>query len=196
MRIEALTKVIAPEAKGICALATAGGYNLESPEKLTPLEFLAELLDRNSLVEALQFLAFALPPREAVWWASTCARAELRDPVSQPVLNAIEAAETWVRRPTDEHRRAAMDRARATDFDTPGAWAAVAAFWSGGSMAPLNMPEVPPPPHLVGVAVAGAVALAAVQSEPQHADEKRERFLASAVDIANGGSGRGMRSGT
>jgi hypothetical protein len=43
---------------------------------------------------------------------------------------------------------------------------------------------------LRGVAVAGAVGLAAVQSDPLRADEKRERFIAAAVDIANGGTGR------
>jgi hypothetical protein len=42
----------------------------------------------------------------------------------------------------------------------------------------------------MGCAVAGAVTLAAVKSEPQLADQKRERYLASAIDIANGGTGR------
>jgi hypothetical protein len=42
----------------------------------------------------------------------------------------------------------------------------------------------------MGRAVAGAVMLAAVKSEPQFAHQKRERYLASAIDIANGGNGR------
>jgi Family of unknown function (DUF6931) len=69
-------------------------------------------------------------------------------------------------------------------------WAAVAAFWSGGSMAPPDLPAVPPAPHLTGVAVAGAVSLAAVRSDPSLADDKRRRYIEIALDIANGGNGR------
>jgi hypothetical protein len=114
----------------------------------------------------------------------------LGDPAPPPVLAAVEAAEAWVYRPTDETRRNAMARAQAAKFDSPGAWAAVGAFWSGGSIAPPDLPAVPPAPHLTGVAVAGAITLAAVQTEPALADQKRQRYIEFAIDIANGGSGR------
>lgn len=195
VQIEALDKVRADQANEICELASAGGFKIVAPEGATPLHFLGTLLAEERLEEAVQFLAFALPQREAVWWACTCARLELREPVPQAELDAVEAAETWVRRPTDDNRREAMERAQATSFDVPAAWAAVAAFWSGGSLAPPNVPEVPVAPHLIGVAVAGAVSLAAVQTEPEHAQKKRERFLTVAVDIANGGSGRPQTGG-
>jgi hypothetical protein len=190
MRIEQLKKITAPSAQEICALATAGGFQLTAREGASPAEFLNELIAAKSLNEAVQFFAFALPAREAVWWACQCSRAVLRDPIAQPLQDAVEAAETWVRKPTEEHRRAAMTRAQATDFKSPAAWAAAAAFWSGGSLAPENLPEIAPPAHLMGSAVAGAVMLAAVKSEPQFAQQKRERYLASAIDIANGGNGR------
>jgi hypothetical protein len=190
MRIEELKKITAPSAQEICALATAGGFKLIAQQGASPAAFLNELLAAKNLSEAVQFFAFALPPREAVWWACQCSREELPDPTPQPLQDAIEAAEAWVRKPTEEHRRAAMSRAQATDLQSPAAWAAVAAFWSGGSLAPENLPEVPAPAHLIGCAVAGAVTLAAVKFEPQSADQKRERYLASAIDIANGGTGR------
>ena len=114
----------------------------------------------------------------------------IRDPVPQLLQDAVEAAESWVRKPTEEHRRAAMVRARATDFKSPAAWAAAAALERRGASSPENLPEVPAPPHLMGCAVAGAVMLAAVKSEPELANQKRERYLASAIDIANGGNGR------
>src|SRR5262249_707152 len=119
-----------------------------------------------------------------------CARMELQEPVPEPMASALLAAETWVRKPTDEHRRAAMASAQAANFESPAAWAAVAAFWSSGSMAPPDLPGGPPAPHLLGLAVLGAVTLAAVLSTPERADEKRERYLAAAVNIANGGNGR------
>jgi hypothetical protein len=190
MQIEQLKKITAPSAQEICALAAAGGFTLTAQDGASPAKFLNDLLAAKNLTGAVQFLAFALPAREAVWWACQCSREELREPVPRPLQDAVEAAEAWVRQPTEEHRRAAMSRAQATDLQSPAAWAAVAAFWSGGSLAPENLPEIPAPAHLRGCAVAGAVMLAAVKSEPQRADQRRERYLASAVDIANGGNGR------
>jgi hypothetical protein len=190
MQVESLKKITAPSAREICALATAGGFKLTAPDGVSPAQFVDGLLTAKNLNHAVQFFAFALPAREAVWWACQCSREELPDPVPQALQDVIAAAETWVRQPTEEHRRAAMSRAQATDFQAPAAWAAVAAFWSGGSLAPENLPEVPAPAHLLGCAVAGAVMLAAVKSEPQSADQKRERYVASAIDIANGGTGR------
>ena len=73
---------------------------------------------------------------------------------------------------------------------SPAASAAMAAFWSGGSLAPENLPEVAAPPQLLGSAVASAVMLAAVTPEAKLAAQKRARYLQAAVDIANGGNGR------
>jgi hypothetical protein len=190
MQIEQLKKITVPDAREICALATAAGFPLTAPDGASPAAFLNDLLAARNLGEAVQFFAFALPPREAVWWACICSRESLPEPVPPPLQETMDAAEAWVRNPTDEHRRAAMSRAQATDMKSPAAFAAVAAFWSGGSLAPENLPEVPPAPHLIGCAVAGAVMLAVVRSDPQLADQKRARFLASAIDIANGGNGR------
>ena len=64
------------------------------------------------------------------------------------------------------------------------------AFWSGGSMAPEGQPVVPPAEHLTGVAVAGAVVLAAVRLRPERQEGRFLRFLDSAREIAGGGAGR------
>jgi hypothetical protein len=66
----------------------------------------------------------------------------------------------------------------------------VATFWSGDSLTPPNTPAVAPPPHLTGVAVAGAVALAAVRNDAARQKQRLALFLRSAQDIAAGGSGR------
>jgi hypothetical protein len=195
VQITSLAKITAPTAQEICQLAAAGGHQLAPPDGATPVDFLGMLVTDRKLEEAVKFLAFALPRREAVWWACVCARMELAEPAPEPVLNALAAAETWVRKPTDEHRRAAMVAAQAAKFESPAAWAAVAAFWSSGSMAPPDLPEVPPAAHLMGVAVLGAVTLAAVLVSPELAEQKRERYLAAAVNIANGGNGRVQSTG-
>jgi hypothetical protein len=190
VQIGNLTKIGARTAEEVCRSLPAGGLALSPQPGASPGAFLEQLISGAKFNEAVHFLAFALPKREAVWWACLCARSVLGDPAPPPVLAAVEAAEAWVYRPTDETRRNAMARAQAAKFDSPGAWAAVGAFWSGGSIAPPDLPAVPPAPHLTGVAVAGAITLAAVQTEPALADQKRQRYIEFAIDIANGGSGR------
>lgn len=150
---------------------------------------LARIVQSGLMADAARFLAHALPKREAVWWACMCARATAPEP-PPPDAAALAAAEAWVRKPEEEQRRMAMAKAEAAGFRSAEAWAAVAAFWSGGSMAPPGQPVVPPADHLTGVAVAGAVSLAAVRREPEKAEATFRRFIESGLDIAAGGSGR------
>jgi hypothetical protein len=153
----------------------------------------ADALERleaaGQLISAARLGGFALPRREAVWWASKCAAHTA--PPQQPELHVRtrEAAELWVRRQDDVTRRAAMDLARLAGFNTPEAWVAVAAFWSGESTSPVGQPIVPPAPHLTGTAVAGAVALAAVRGDATRQTARLIRFLASLREIADGGAG-------
>lgn len=146
---------------------------------------------RGLRAEAVRLTAHALPKREAVWWACMCAAAVPDPGLAAADAAARAAAEAWVRLPTDEAlRRAAWEAAQRTAFSSAEAWAAVGAFWSGGSMAPQGQPAVPPAEHLTGVAVGGAVVIAAVRGRPQRSDSRFERFLAAARDIASGGAGR------
>jgi hypothetical protein len=166
--VAALVAAAPDAAAGLTALAEAGRYP-----------------------EAMRLAAHALPKREAVWWACMCARAVPPDPtLTDADRAALEAAEAWVRKPEEATRRAAMTLAQATGFKSAEAWAAVGAFWSGGSMAPEGQPVVPPAEHLTGVAIAGSVVLAAVRRLPERADIRFRRFLTSARDIAGGGAGR------
>ena len=87
-------------------------------------------------VEATRVFAHALPKREAVWWACMCAGHTAPAEPAAADTKARELAEIWVRQQTDEIRRAAMDEAKKAGFQSPEAWAAVAAFWSAGSLAP------------------------------------------------------------
>jgi hypothetical protein len=154
-------------------------------------EALARLEQAGLLIEATRLVAHALPAREAVWWACSCSRHTAPSGAAPAAEAAVrEAAEEWVRRQTDELRRAAMKEAEKAGFGSPEAWAAVGAFWSGDSMAPPEAPKVPPQPHFTGLAVAGAVALAAARGPASRRDARLRRFLVSARDIASGGAGR------
>lgn len=187
----ALTKVQASTAAEICRL-----YELDPDaaalldEATTPASFMERLMAEQRFADAARFLAYALPKREAVWWACLCARAVTTEEVSPDNLAALDAAEAWVYKPIDENRRKAMALAEKTPMDSCASWAAVAAFWSAGSMAPEDAPAVPPGEELTGAAVSGAVILAAVQTEPEKAPDKYAKFLSKGLDVARGGSGR------
>ena len=152
---------------------------------------IARLEAAGQFMAACRLAAHALPKREAVWWACMCARAAPDEKGSTPLDQAaLEAAEAWVRRPEEAARRACMAAAEKAGYRSTEAWAAVGAFWSGGSMSPEGQPAVPPAEHLTGTAIGGAVILAGVRRAPQHLDARLRRFLASARDIALGGAGR------
>ncbi|MGF1625425.1 MAG: hypothetical protein ACFCVH_11115 [Alphaproteobacteria bacterium] len=190
-QIGPLKKITVPAAEPLVETAQLSdpARALLAP-KMTVRALLAALVDAGLLGDALRLLAYALPKREAVWWACQCARQAQPETPLDPDIEIIQASEAWVYRPTDQARRAAMELAMKTGFDRAAHWLAAAAFWSGGSIAPPEAPPVEPAESLTGNAVVGAVLLALVQPEPGAADKKRRRFLAQALDIADGGDGR------
>ncbi len=187
----AFKKVAADRASAVCQDIDLdeAARDLLAPE-LTPAAYVRLLIDGELYADAVRFLARALPKREATWWACLCARSALGENPAPELVKALELAEQWVQRPTEEHRRLTYPAAQASQFGHPAGWAAMAAFWSGGSMAPPDVPVVPPADNLTAKAVAGAVMLAAVQTEPEKAEAKYRRFLEQGIDIAGGGNGR------
>ena len=153
-------------------------------------EVVAALAQAGFGIEATRVLAHALPKREAVWWACMCAAHTAPTALPEADRKVRELAESWVRQQSMDFARAAMDEAKLAGFQSPEAWAGVAAFWSGDSLAPADAPIVPPPPHLTGLAVAGAVALASVRTDAARQPQRLAMFLQSAQDIAAGGPGR------
>ena len=190
MPVATVTK-LSPDLASLLPKAGLGGAALALAAAAPGTEAALAALERDGkLVEATRLMAHALPRREAVWWACMCARHVAPAALSDDDRSAIEAAELWVRSQTDESRRAAFDHAGRGGFNSPEAWAAVGAFWSGDSLAPVGQGPVAPPAHVAAAAIAGAVALASVRDDPARRSGRLQRFLASARDIAAGGSGR------
>jgi hypothetical protein len=134
--------------------------------------------------DLLATLALILPKRQAAWWACLAARL-LAPAAGSPELAAINAAEAWVQTQGDEDRFRAEAAADALDHDGAAAWAALAAFWSGGSIGPRDSAPVPPAPHLTGTAVRAALFMTAA-ARPSAWSELVEIGL----EILAGGSGR------
>jgi hypothetical protein len=187
-----LNKVLIPKAALICQdieLDQSAQALLASDP--APLDFLRALSGQNLFPDAVRFLARALPKREAVWWACLSARGSVvGEQANEKLLQALDAAEAWVYKPTEPNRRQAGVAAELAGLNNAAAWAAMAAFWSEGSMTPEDTVAVPPAENLTAKAVAGSVMLAAVQQQPEKANDKYLFFLEQGVDIANGGNGR------
>lgn len=123
----------------------AAGKLIRTPPTIEhPLVFLKRLAQGPAPADAIGFCAFVLPRREAVWWAAQSLRAMQAQGAAPD--QGLVAAETWVRNPHDDTRRAALALADEADTALPGTWVAFAAGYSGGSMVATH--SVPCPPDL------------------------------------------------
>jgi hypothetical protein len=155
-------------------------------DDLAPDQFLDLLVERRLFKDATNFLAFALPNREAVWWAILCAREVVSPAPPEPVAAALRAAEAWVQDPSEEHRRATRAAAKAAGSSSPAGQAASSAFQSGGSVGPPDGPEILPRECATAHAVVFAVTFASSQDPRDQAPERFQSFLARGVEVATG----------
>jgi hypothetical protein len=157
---------------------------LVRPE-MHPLDFVALLMEKALYPDAVRFIAHALPKREAVWWGWVCARRAAGDNPQPKIKAALDATEKWIAQPSEDNRRSAMAAAQKAELGTAAGCAGLAAFFSGGSLAPPEAPVVPPGEFLSAKAVSGAVIFAAVAKEPERAPEKFKSFVAQGVEVTN-----------
>lgn len=155
---------------------------------LSPQGFLSLLMEAEAIGDAVRFLAFALPVREGVWWACVVAHNQVADQ-NESGAACIRSAAQWVYDPTETNRRACMMAAESSNFEGGAAYAALAAFWSGGSLAPDGMPEAPADPSLGHIGVGASVLLSITSGDPKTLPVRFRTAMARSVDIANGGNG-------
>ena len=182
-----LTRISAKTAKEVAqrfALADEAMALLQ--DDMVPRQFLGVLIEKQRHADATRFLAHALAKREAVWWACLCIEQMLGPEPAPAAAAAVKAARSWVIDPSDENRRAAFPAAEAAKVGSPAGCAAMAAFLSGGSLAPPNLTAVPPADHLTADMVACSLALATVIKEPEKASEKYTSFLKLGLEVAEG----------
>ncbi len=155
-------------------------------DKTVPREFVENLIAGGQFRDAIAFLVYALPQREAVWWSAACAETSRKGTAGGREITAIAAARKWAADPTEENRRAAEAIAMADVNGTPAGYSALAAFFSGGSIAPPDLPEVPPDEHLTAQTVAAAIPLAAAPGDPLTIDDRLRHLLDLGIAIADG----------
>lgn len=164
----------------------ARAYLLDS---LSPQGFLSLLVDNQHFADAVRFMAFALPPREGVWWSCVTGRS-IASAMNEKAEPCFAAAERWVYEPLEEHRYACLAAAETAAFEGAGSYAALGAFWAGESLAPPDLPPVPPDASLSPTGVGASVLLAVASDDPKRSQRNFAQAIERAADIANGGNGR------
>ena len=182
-----VTEQLAAEVVRLFPLSAEARQLLQDQHRLLP--YLRLLVEKRLYDDGVRLLPHALPKREAVWWACQCARSAVGEA-------ALKAAEQWAIDPNEANRRAAYEAAERVGFGTPGGCAALAAFFSGGSIGPAHVAAIPPDPLLTAQMVVNALLLAAVASEPAQAPERYDEYLKQGIALASGVTRMPARSGT
>ncbi|HLM98321.1 MAG TPA: hypothetical protein VK335_03510 [Bryobacteraceae bacterium] len=151
-----------------------------------PREFVEALLADKQYATGIDFMAHALPAREAVWWGCLCLQHACGNNLSAADRVACTAAVQWVMRPTEQNRAAAKGPAEAAKAPSPAGALARATSLTGGSLGPSNLPPVAPPPFAWAAYVATAVKFAAIKAEPARIAETRRLFVELGIGLAEG----------
>lgn len=157
---------------------------------MRPEAYLDRLQEEALWPEAIAIMTRALPLREAIGWASLCDRSTTPQDDDPRHAALLAAVEHYIREPTDERGRAALERAQSEPDGSAGQMLATAAGFSGGTIQVGDNPPVPIPVETIPPMIAGAVMVAATRVEPTDIEDTYRVFLQRAVDIAAGGSWR------
>jgi len=182
-----LVKIGAATAAEICA-----NFDLNKEAKqllregMNPQEFVSELIEKKKLVDAIHFMAHALPAREGVWWGCLCMQHAFGNDLTPPDRAAATAAVRWVMQPTEENRVTAKSPADAAPPPSVAGALAMAAFQTGGNVAPPGMPPMPPAPFAAAKVIALAVTLASIKTEPVNIAKMQRSYTELAIEIAAG----------
>lgn len=182
-----LVKVEAGTAAEICArFLVSKEARALLRDAMGPGEFLRALLANKLYIAGIEFLAHALPPREAVWWGCLCFQHACGHAMSAPDKGAATAAVHWVLQPGDSTRGAAKVQGEAAGPASVAGVLATAAYQSGPGLASPGGPPMPVPPFATAKSVANAIKLACTKAEPARIIETQKSFMELGIGVAAG----------
>lgn len=146
-------------------------------DDMAPEVFFDLLVETELFPDALRFIAFVLPKPNAIGWGCDCVEEAATRELTPLQKRAMDAARAWSKEPTEKNCRAAEQAAIDTDYSGAAGWLALGAFWSGESLAPADLPAVPPGESLRAEAISGALTMAATSGAPQQTKERYRAFL-------------------
>lgn len=182
-----LVKVGAATAAEICGRVYLDPKALKLLRSgMSPREYVDELGEKKQYFAGIDFVAHALPAREAIWWGCLCLQQACGDKLEDREKVAWRAAVRWVLQPNEANRAAAKRPADALGLASPAGALVVAANQSGGNIAPPNMPPTPPSPFASARAVAIAVKLTSAKVDPPAILSTQHAFIELGMGVAEG----------
>ncbi|MCU1292293.1 MAG: putative secreted protein [Bryobacterales bacterium] len=142
-----------------------------------PTRFVQLLESRGLFKDAIQFLTHGLPIEVSIRWGCTVMRELLGEEELRASTEALEAAERWLETPGDEARWRAKSAAEKSGMSLPPDLIAMAAFFSGASVTPVDTPPTAPPIYVANRMAANAIQLAVLSRHPEKAPERYRRAL-------------------
>ncbi len=167
-----------PTRNEVLEIAQYIGLSQESMELARssndPKRFGGVLVQNSKLKDALCWYAHTMPKPQAVQWACACVEANMHSERLSVQLAAYRAAVRWAKEPNDDNREDAKQLAEIAKHEGIGGVLAASAGWSGGSLGPSNVAEIPPDDRLTARCVCIALAIADGMGDPA---SKAERLL-------------------
>jgi hypothetical protein len=153
---------------------------------VTPRQFVEQMVQLGQYTDAFDFLAHALPRRDAIWWACLSVR-HCQGPALPPEeFAALKAAVEWVLEPDEPKRHAAHAAGRTAGFGTPAGGVAVAVYRSGGSLGPGSFADAPPGQFMTAAAVSNSISKASATAAPGAISEVLRELVELGISIADG----------
>ena len=187
MNQHGLVKVTVPLAAEICSrfVLKKEARSLLC-EGMGPREFMDALLANKQYITGIDFVAHALPLREAVWWGCLCVQHACGSSLSPSERKTCAAAAQWVLEPTKENCAATHAPAQTAEpASTTGRLARAVSQIDGTFVSP-NSPPVSPVPFAPAKEVAVAVKLASVKVDPVKNIDTQRLFLELGIGVADG----------
>ncbi len=172
---------IVPNQNEVLEIADYIGLSKESIElaktSTEPKRFGIVLEQSSKLQDALRWYAHTMSKPQAVQWACACVE-EMMESENDPLqLAAYRAAMRWGREPNDANREDAKQIAEAAKHGGVGGVLAASAGWSGGSLGPSDVPEIPPDDRLTARCICIALEIANSLGNPSGSTDRLLGFI-------------------
>jgi len=183
-----LVKVPLPKAMEIrkaYRLRSAGLVLLSSDH--TPLQFLDRLVVKpDTHLDAIDFLARALPRREAVWWGALCVWLTSEGKLAMPELELMKAAARWVLEPGESGRVLVQDALANVELASPLGYLGNAVTQTGPFVPYPGGAPIDPLPTACADSVAGGLHLAAVSGDATKVMARYQDYTALGIGVGRG----------
>lgn len=182
-----LVNVTAASASEICArlYLDKAALGLLRPG-MSPRGFVDALVEAKQYLAAIDFIAHALPSREAIWWGCLSLQRTCGDKLEPWERRAFRITVQWVLQPDEANRAAAKQPAEVLGPASAAGCLAAAASQTGASIGSPQGPPMQPSPFASARAAAIAIKLASTKCEAREIQGTQRSLIDLGMAIAEG----------